>query len=308
MTSIDHFNLRSFDLNLLLAFDAMMQERSVTRAAARMRIQQPAMSHALATLRMLLRDDVFVRGSRGMEPTQRAERLAPIVRQMLESAQTALLSPVRFEPATEVRTFRVGMSDQLEVALLPALMSRCQASAPGVRALVRATDRQQFRRMLDEGSLDIAVGYFDDQAPWLHRETLYDETHMCVFNPELLSLPDPVDLGSYLAAPHAAVSSREDLIGYMEAAFVKAGISRNVVLATPHFLSLAFIAKQSPLVATLPTRIARYCARSLGLAAHPVPFALDVFPVAMVWHSRTDTDPAVHWFRDLLRSCAAAEG
>ena len=306
MTSIDHFNLRSFDLNLLLAFDAMMQERSVTRAAARLRIQQPAMSHALSTLRMLLQDEVFARSSRGLAPTRRAEQLAPVIRQILETAQSALLKAPAFDPAADIRTFRIGMSDQLEVALLPALISRCRAEAPGVRLLIRATDRQQVRRMLDEGTLDLAVGYFDEEAAWLHRATLYDKSHMCVFNPELLSLPDPVDLKSYLDSPHAAVSSREDLSGYMESAFARSGVSRNVVMATPHFLSLAFIARESPLITTLPTRIARHCADALGLAAHPLPFELELFPVAMLWHARTDADAAVDWLRELFRSVSKA--
>ena len=141
MSRIDYINLKSFDLNLLLAFDAMMQEGSVTRAADRLKVQQPAMSHALGNLRMLLQDELFVRSGQAMRPTPRAEALAGPVRSALEQAQKALFTPEQFDPRTQTRTFRIGMSAEIELVLLPSLVARLRKEAPGISILARPATR-----------------------------------------------------------------------------------------------------------------------------------------------------------------------
>lgn len=141
MKPIDHFNLRSFDLNLLIAFDALVSERSVTKAARRLRIQQPAMSHALATLRMLLDDDVLVRTGAVMQPTAKASTMASHVAELLRQAQHILMSEEQFDPATEQRIFRFGFSSELEVFLMPKLTAYLQRHAPGIRLLSRGSPR-----------------------------------------------------------------------------------------------------------------------------------------------------------------------
>ena len=303
MAPIDHFNLRSFDLNLLLAFDALCVERSVTKAAARLRVQQPAMSHALSTLRMLLQDELFVRTGQRMDPTPRARSLAGPIRDLLEGVQRTLFTEAPFEPATAERTFRLGLSDQLEAVLVPGLLARLRAEAPGVRLLARATDRQRVYAMLDEGAIDLAIGYFQPAGPWQRSLELYLETHLALLNPRLLPLPIPLGLDAYLGADHAMVSSRDRLAGYMEEAFAEAGVAPRVVLASPHFLTLAFAAARAPVIATLPSRIAERCAASLGLAASPLPFELAGFPVALLWHGRDDRDTGLAWLRAMIERC-----
>ncbi|WP_234837272.1 helix-turn-helix domain-containing protein [Sinorhizobium meliloti] len=140
MQVIDHFNLRSFDLNLLVAFDAMMEEMSVTRAAQRLKIQQPAMSHNISTLRTLFQDELFIRVGQVMKPTARALNLSGPVRQALRQAQAAVLMADVFDPATEQRTFRLGLSSEVELLLLPDLTARLRDIAPGIRILARGGD------------------------------------------------------------------------------------------------------------------------------------------------------------------------
>ena len=155
MSRIDHFNLRSFDLNLLLAFDALMQERSVTRAAACLRIKQPAMSHALSTLRLLMDDELFVRVGYHMEPTLMARELHAPVRELLEASQRLLLSRRSFDPATDEHTFRIGISIQSESLLVSELFADLAVSAPRVKLLLSPTSRERAFDALDAEQLSL---------------------------------------------------------------------------------------------------------------------------------------------------------
>lgn len=297
MAAIDHFNLRSFDLNLLLAFDALLQERSVTRAAARLRIRQPAMSHALSSLRVLLDDALFVRTGQAMQPTARALELAAPVRALLEGAQGFLLTRVPFAPDREERTFRIGVSSELEVLLMPALLARLREAAPAVRVLARATSRGQVGAHLDDGSIDLAVGCFERTAAWHARRALYEETHLCCFHPGRVPLEAPISTEDYLGLPHVLVSLKDSLFGCLEDALERAGARLNVVSATPHFGTALAMAAEAGLLTTLPRRVVERDARPLGLRASPLPIALQPFPVGLLWHARATRDPAATWLR-----------
>jgi LysR family transcriptional activator of mexEF-oprN operon len=300
MTSIDHFNLRSFDLNLLLAFDALVQERSVTRAAARLKIQQPAMSHALSTLRLLLGDELFVRTGMTMEPTPRASALAVPVRQILEQAQEALLNSPSFDPATERRTFKIGINGQLEVLLLPALMSALQRQAPGIRLIVRSISIQRVFDMLDAGEIDVAIGYLPGGASWHNRQLLLEEPHVCCFNSALVKSTVPIPMADYLASSHALITAANSLTGYLEDALHRAGVRLNVVLASHNLLSLVATASVSPVVVTLLRRAAALYAPLFNLSISPLPIDLASLPVDMIWHARTDRDAASAWLRQQI--------
>lgn len=302
MPVIDHFNLRSFDLNLLLAFDALMQESSVTRAASRLKLQQPAMSHALSSLRMLMNDDLFVRSGQTMQPTPRALALAAPVRDLLEGAQNVLLTRPTFDLGREERTFRVGLSAELEILLMPALIGRLRQEGPGVRVLARTVNRQQVGGLLDDGSIDLAVGCFEQAAAWHSRRGLFDETHLCCFQPDLLKASVPISAAEYLTAPHALVSLKDSLFGCLEDALVRAGVRLNVVTAAPHFLTALTMASEAPLLTTLPARVVERYARPLGLAISPLPIALEPFSVGLLWHARSNRDAASEWLRTEIAS------
>ena len=294
---VDHFNLRSFDLNLLLAFDALFFERSVTRAAARLRIKQPAMSHALSALRLLLQDELFTRSASGLEPSHRAITLAPGVRRLLEQAQTTLFGLEPFKPETSAATFRIGMSDQLEVVLLPRLIEQIRREAPQVKLLVRTADRDRVHTLLEAGQIDLAVGFFPPAGKSFRTLSLFEETHVCVFNPRRVRASLPITRTQWLSLPHALVSSKDRVDGYMEDAFRKAGVRPNVVMATPRFMTIAFVLHEAEMIATLPSKIAKLCADTLNLAISPLPVRFPAFPVEMVWHARSEQDPASLWLR-----------
>ena len=302
MKPIDHFNLRSFDLNLLIAFDALVSERSVTKAARRLRIQQPAMSHALATLRMLLGDDVLVRTGAVMQPTAKASTMASHVAELLRQAQHILMSEEQFDPATEQRIFRFGFSSELEVFLMPKLTAYLQRHAPGIRLLSRGSPRSEVYTLLDTGALDIAVGCFDFGLERHCGVSLYEQSLVCCFNPKLIDPDAPITVERYLALPHVLMTLKDDIQGCLSDALMQIGQELNVVLAASDFLTALAAAAAAPVLATLPSRIAQQHAAHFGLAIHPVPLDLRIPAVSMIWSARSDRDPAATWLRNAVAS------
>lgn len=302
MKPIDHFNLRSFDLNLLIAFDALVSERSVTKAARRLRIQQPAMSHALATLRMLLADDVLVRTGAVMQPTAKASAMAAHVEALLRQAQGILTAADRFDPMTEKRIFRFGFSSELEVFLMPRLTAYLQKTAPGIRLLSRGSPRSEVHMLLDTGALDVAVGCFDFGLERHCGVSLYEQSLACCFNPHLINPDAPITVEDYLTLPHVLMTLKDDIQGCLSEALRQIGRELNVVLAVSDFLTALAAAADAPVLATLPSRIAQQHAAHFGLTVHPVPLDLRIPAVSMIWSARSDRDPAAMWLRDAVVS------
>ncbi|CAH0342924.1 LysR family transcriptional regulator [Rhizobium sp. CECT 9324] len=311
MTTIDHFNLRSFDLNLLVAFDALIAEGNVTRAARRLKIQQPAMSHSLSTLRVLLQDELFIRVGQVMQPTARARSLAIPVRHALRQAQLALTGNEAFDPATEERTFRIAMSPEIELLLIPELTMRLRRDAPGLKVLARVFPYEAMEPSLEDGSIDIAVGCTYSKTSRRSFETLYEPEMVCCYNPALLALSNPVELPDYLSAEHATISQNETLQGCIKDALEMAGVELNVITAAPGYMSVLSAAQVAPVIATVPSRIAARYAAILGLEVSPLPVSLSFPPVKMVWANHADSDPANGWLRHQIRdslACTAAGG
>ncbi|MBA1158960.1 LysR family transcriptional regulator [Microvirga mediterraneensis] len=301
MSSIDHFNLRSFDLNLLIAFDALMQERSVTLAARRLKVRQPAMSHTLATLRVIFNDELLVRVKQTMEPTQRALELHKPIRDLLAQAQDVLRGSRPFSPATDERVFRVGLTNGLEVLLLPELAARFRQHAPRVSVLARAVEPSDATELIDSGDLDLAIGCYDAPVSWQRRELLFEETLTCCFNPALLHCRVPIDGQTYIETPHAVVSLNGELWGCMKPALEEIDARLNIVASGPNFLATLMIAREGPLLTTLPSRIASFYAPIFGLATSPVPLPFRPNPIAMVWPTRADHEPGSVWLRSEIR-------
>ena len=302
MKSIDHFNLRSFDLNLLIAFDALMQERSVTLAAKRLKIQQPAMSHTLATLRLLFDDELFVRVKQIMEPTYRAAELHGPIREVLAHAQDVLRLGQAFDPRRDVRHFRIGMTNGIEVLLLPELAAKMRDIAPQITLVARAVDPAEAGDLLDAGELDLVVGCYARPSLWQRSELLFEEGLACCYNPERLRCQNPIGTQTYLDLPHAVVSLNGDLWGCLRAGLEEIGAQLNIVASGPNFLSALMMAREGALLATLPTRIATAYAPLFGLQVSPVPLPFSANPITMVWPIRSDKEPGSAWLRQQIRA------
>ncbi|KML57018.1 LysR family transcriptional regulator [Burkholderia cepacia] len=305
MSSIDHFNLWSFDLNLLVAFDALMRECSVTNAAARLKIQQSAMSHNLGTLRMLLDDELFIRVGHVMKPTPRAIALSASIAGILEQAQQTITSRDTFRPETAQRTFSLGFSSEMEVLLMPCLTTHVQRCAPGIRLLARPAQPDEVHRLLDDGAIDVGIGCFGDGVERHRRALLFEQSLMCCFNPDLLDLPVPIGRELYLAQRHALVSQNASIRGCLEEALRAAGVELDMTMAAPEFLTVLATVMYAPVVATLPSRIIRRYAPLMGLVSSPIPLDLSVAPISMVWATHSDRDPASAWLREQVQPLLA---
>jgi LysR family transcriptional activator of mexEF-oprN operon len=305
MTSIDHANLSRLDLNLLVAFDALLTERSVTRAAVRIGLGQSAMSHNLGRLRALFGDELLTRGADGMRPTPRALALADPVRVTLAQIQAAVLQREAFDPATAERTFRIGLADSIEVAIIPVLMARLRRQAPGVALRLRSIARDSILEELDSGKLDLGIGVFDHGQIHHKRRSLYKETFLCLFNPQLLDFTRPVSLDDYLSVPHVLTSLSDDAHGAVDEALAKLKLKRTIALTTPGFLAVPFVVARAPMITTMPSRLARYFAASFALTTSPAPVDLPSFAVSLLWHGSFDHDPGHIWLRQTVSGVAA---
>lgn len=297
---IDYVHLGRLDLNLLVALDALLTERSVTRAAERVGLGQSAMSHCLARLREMFADELLVRAREGMRPTPRALALAEPVRTALAGIQATILQDRGFDPATAQRTFRIGMSDHQELALMPALLAHCREHAPGIRLQVRSTDRFHVIEELDSDRLDLGIGAWTEGSTHHKRRPLFTESWLCLFDPRRVPVKSPISLDDYVRLPHVLVSLREDLHGIVDIALAKQKMTREVVLATPHFLAVPFLLKRTPVITTLPTQLSLFLAETLGLQTSPVPLKLPTFKISLLWHASFDQDAAHRWLRQTI--------
>jgi len=308
MTGIDHANLSRLDLNLLVAFDALLTERSVTRAAARIGLGQSAMSHNLARLRTLFGDELLTRGAEGMRPTPRALALADPVRVTLAQIQAAVLQREDFDPATAERVFRIGLADSIEVAVAPGLMARVRATAPGVALRFRSIDRMSVLEELDTGRLDLGIGVFSQGQMHHKRRSFYADNFLCLFSPEQLKLSPPISLEDYLRVPHVLTSLTDDPRGVVDEALAKRKLKRTIAMTTPGFLAVPFVLRRAPVITTMPSRLARYFAEAFGLATSPAPIELPSFTVSLLWHASFDQDPGHLWLRQTVSGLASEVG
>ena len=297
-TSLD--SLRRFDLNLLVAFDILIAERNVTAAARRMGIGQPAMSNALSRLRDMFDDPLLVRASSGLQPTGRALDLVAPVSRILAELREEVFNARGFDPSTDRRTFRIGLSDQVEAAIMQDLLQTVRRDAPGVRIVARSVEMRFGVELLATGAIDLVVGYVPEVDSSLQAATLYHETFVCLFDAKACGVAPPLSLDDYAALPHILVSLRGEPFGHLDELLQAAGRSREVIYTTPHFLAVPFLLHGFRAVSALPRRLAENCADAAGLAVCPVPLPSKGYEVRMAWHRRTGTDPAQAWLREVI--------
>jgi DNA-binding transcriptional LysR family regulator len=317
MIGIDPMNepvgVSGVDLNLLHVFHSIMVERSVTRAGHRVGLTQPATSNALARLRVLFGDALFIKTPAGMIPTPRAQSLAEPIQTALQQIATAVRPTTPFDPARSQRMFTLGMSDYVEFTLLPSLVRVCAQEAPDITLTIRAVNRDTGLDLLDTSAVDVAIGYFPRIKRWHASDPLFSERWVCVGCDCNDALPtgDRLTLKQYLKNRHLVVSSRENgagadaLLGdFDEALFRMHGLRRRVVASIPHFLAAPFVIERTPLLATIEERLATRHLGHLGLRLFALPFDVAGFEVSQVWHRSRAADPAHLWLRERIKELA----
>ena len=295
-------NVATLDLNLLRVFDAVLQSRSVTGAAGRLGLTQPAVSNALGRLRQAFGDALFLRTPQGMEPTPFARELAEPVRRALTLLESALAHGPGFDPATSARRFRFYMSDLGQIEFLPPLVERVRRVAPGVRLEAPALEPEHVADALASGSLDLAVGFLPALGPPLRRQALFSDPYLCLMRAgHSISL---LTRKRFVEASHVLVTYRG---GHrvVEEALERAGASQRIVLRVPHFTVVPMVLERTDLILTLPARVARVFERRGSLKALPPPVPVPPAEVAMHWHERFDADAGNRWLREQLASLFA---
>lgn len=310
MGAIRGMNFAAFDLNLLRVFDALMRERSVTRAGEQIGLSQPAVSQALSRLRSLLDDQLFVRRGTEMTPTPRAETIAPAVRNALALVEAALIGDRGFDPAGASRTYTLIGSDFFSTLMMPELFARIAAQAPGVRLRFMDSALGDVERLLQEDAIDMAVERPLALPDWVSREVLFSSAFKVIAakgHPELVKVapggPFPLDL--FCRLPQALRSIDGSLSGWTDEALAAVGRERRVVLTLPQFHAVALAVAQTALIAVVPAQYAEGVAGELGLSVYEPPVAMGVPEISMYWHSRHDGNPAHRWLRDHVRQIAA---
>lgn len=304
---IDHINLARVDLNLLVALDALLTERSVTKAAGRIGIGQSAMSHNLARLRDLFGDELLTRGPGGMQPTPRALALADPVRIALAQIETLVSRAETFDPATAERVFRIGLPDSTEVLIGPALLAYVCEHAPGIRFRFYAAEGQGLLEDLDADRLDlgIGVGAFAGGQAHHKRRVLATDSYLVMFNAEKVPIEPPISLDDYVRLPHVLTSLRRGERGVVDEVLEKLGLSRRIALVTPRFVAVPFLVAGAAVITTMHARLARYFAAELNLSLSQPPIELPQLTTSVLWHASYDKDPAHIWLRDTIFRVAA---
>lgn len=291
-------DIRTLDLNLLKALDALLDERSVTRAADRLSLTQPAVSGMLNRLRESFDDPLFVRAQRGIVPTLRAEQLATPVKQLLADIE-GMLQPQTFDPLTASMTIRIASTDYALRAVVVPFLSALRKQAPNIRVSVQPVNHQELQSQLDRGEIDLALVTPEAVTPGLRAIALFDESYVCVMradHPD--ALKSTLSLDQFCALEHALVSpSGGGFHGVTDEALEKLGRSRRVTVSVTSFLVLPEILMRSDLIAVVPRRLALH---NVGLRVLEPPVEIPGFGKTLTWHERTHRDAGHHWVRSLM--------
>ncbi len=297
-------DLHGIDLNLLVAFDALMSERSVTRAGTRIGRTQPAMSAALSRLRLLLGDELFVRGPSGLQPTPRAVDLAEPLGRALAEIQRTLAFTQTFDPRLSTLSFNLGLSEHPTFVLLPCLVEHLRDVAPGITLRVRSfIARDDAVAMLDAGEVDLAIGVPPTTATGrILTRPLFDERFVCIVRQGHPAVDAQWDMATFLGLSHLLVSPENKGFGHVDVALSKRGLKRRLALTLPHMHAAPGLIARSDMVATLLLGVVAASRHMAALHVLDPPLELDPVAFVLSWHRRNDGHPAQRWFRDCIAS------
>jgi LysR family transcriptional activator of mexEF-oprN operon len=292
-------DLRKIDLRLLIVFETLMVERNSTRASQKLFITQSAVSSALARLRILYGDPLFVRDGRKMVPTERAIKIAEMLIPALNLMSNAVKRTKVFDPSTSTETFYVGLADDVEFGLLPMLLRELRTEAPNVVLIVRQTNYLQMSQQLISGEFSVGVGYTVD-LPAAAKQKVIRQTKTWLLRGD--NSPGLLNLDDYCQRPHALVSFAGDINGFVDKKLKILGRQRRVVLAVPQFNNLGALLQGTDIVALVPDHTAEALTSTGKLRIEPSPITAPSFPLSMVWQNAQDKDPAGRWFRSRLQA------
>ncbi|MBY8977969.1 LysR family transcriptional regulator [Rhodobacteraceae bacterium NNCM2] len=291
-------NIRSLDLNLLLVFDAIYAERSISRAAVRLNLSQPAVSNALSRLRNAIGDPLFKREGSGMTPTPRAKALWDPIRQALELLERGLRRDDEFDFSLSTREFVIAVEDYGEAVVLPRLVDRLAKSAPNVHIRIRPEASSDLKLELRDGTVDLALDYFALQGSGFQSKCILTESLISLSRTDHPMIGDSLNLEKFLNVQHVVLTPRRRNAPMIELALAKRGLQRRIAMTVPHFMSMPAIVQRSDLLCTMPRRMAYLYADHFRLKPHQVPLRTPEFPIYLIWNKSLDEDPGHRWLRN----------
>lgn len=289
-----------YDLNLLPVFLALMEERSVTRAAARLGITQPALSNSLSRLRDTLRDPLFIRERYGIKPTQLAEEIAPTIEAALAQLDDLIVNQQEFQPAKTERLFTLAPNSYVELVLMPALVAKARELAPGVKLRMTAFGNDLAETGVISGTTAMVLGRIVDPPDNLVVQHLMDDGLACVVRKDHPEIEDHITREQYERLKHVNVLPPGRLRAGLFQALEQQNLKREVAVSVTHFLAVPEMLVVTDYCATLPNLICRGLERDPRLKVLPAPVDLGTFPVQMAWHVRYRHDPAHRWLRSMI--------
>jgi DNA-binding transcriptional LysR family regulator len=303
-----NMNPRAIDLQLLFAFDALMRESQVTRAAKAIGVSQPAMSHILSRLRAQFGDPLLVRTTRGMEPTPRALELIDPVRSALRQVHQVFSAPSSFDPAVSEQAFNIRMGDMNEFLFLPSIQLALQREAPNVSTTISHLSPTQTLRALDSGEIDFAISTRLVHSKSIHSVELLQDKMVCIMRKGHPAAKRPLTVKAFLELRHINIVQAMADTRFIEGELARRQLRRKVVLNIPHWLAAPPIVEHTDLVTEISKRMARSFNHRGQFALRDLPLGAPDLVWRLYWHRRYDALPAHVWMRELVRRvCASLE-
>jgi len=295
-------NWRAFDLNLLVVFDGLFREGSVTRAGRRLGMSQPALSHALNRLRYLLKDQLFIRTPKGMVPTPRAQQLALPLRHALAQMEQAL-EPETFVAAQANRRFSIAINNYAAIVVAAPLVAAVSAAAPVAQLDLRPSGTLDVFDRLDSGELELGIGTFGAVGERFGSAALLEDRFVAVMRRGHPAGRGKLSAEVFGALAHIEISSSGDDTGFLDRSLVSRGARRRIAVRLP-YLSAGVVLGASNMVATLSRRVAEAMVRESEstLQLRELPFTSPTVRTSMLWHRRLDGSAAHRWLRELIVS------
>ena len=287
------------DLNLIVIFDAIMKEQSITAAAEQLAMTQPSVSNALSRMRHQWRDPLFVKDGRGVKPTPYAEQLWQQINNPIAEIQQAM-APVEFVPQQARRQFRIALTDGMSGILWLPLRQYIEQHAPGID-IYAVPYKADGEELLLTANVDLVMDYYPGRNKQIHSELVFDNHFACIMRPDHELASQNLTLNRFIQQDHLLVSLSGDPLGMMDSLLAKQNKQRRIAMTVNSFSGALEILRESNLIAVMPYSIACKSIERGELIAKALPLPMAPAPISIAWHTRHQRDPGLAWLRDVLR-------
>ena len=295
-------NIKNFDLNLLVVFKTLYEERNVTKESKKIGITQPAMSNALNRLRYLIKDELFIRGPKGMRPTPRANELASPIQTALNDLELSL-SSINFDPKTTKKLYKISISDDVAPLILPNLINFLEKESPNSSLRIRSEQGSEAIKLLDSNDIDFAIGRFEMVSTRFESVDLYTEKYVCMMNSDHpLAEDEKLSIEQYLSSKHLRVAPAGTPVAPIDRSLSQLNLEREIFARIDLVTMAPLILKNSDLILTLPSKTAQRMAKNYNFSIAELPIGLEQRQTKLLWHRELTNHPAYDWIKNQIRT------